>query len=238
MRSVILLCLAGGLALAAPDAPRDPGASCDALKPARKQIRFARAEFKRLARVEQTALQDARRVVFSKTARGTALAPGFGAAADLLEAAAKQHKGLEKLCTEMAASFRAMAAALDEKAGYLTPEQRTQPPAKRADATFLAAHGKLTAASKSKAAEDEVARAWALVRKGDPRHRALAKNMQVLGVALQTAEGSPSTEAAKATLARVRQLVDLLAASFEGVATERPEPPPAPAPTRELSAPS
>ncbi|MHC5040740.1 MAG: hypothetical protein ACYTGI_00015 [Planctomycetota bacterium] len=231
MRALMLLCLAGGLVVAAPDTPTDPAATCDTLAPARKEIRLARFEFKRLARVEQTALRQAREVVFSKTERGKALAPGFGAAADLLEVASKQDKDLEKLCTEMAASFRAMAAALDKKAGYLTPEQQAQPPAKRADATFKTAHGMLTAAAKSKAPEDDVARARALVRKGDPRHRALAKNMQVLGVALKAAEGSQPTDAVKATLARVRQLTDLLAAQFAGVATERPKPPPAPAPT-------
>ena len=69
------------------------------------------------------------------------------------------------------------------------------------------------------------------MRKGDPRYRALAKNMQVLGAALKAAEGTQPADAAKATLARVRQLADLLAARFEGVATERPKPPPAPAPT-------
>lgn len=231
MRALMLLCLAGGLVAAAPETESDPVASRDALKPARKEIRFARAEFKRLARVEQAALKDARKVMFSKSVRGKALAPGCGAAADLLEVASKQDNELATLCTEMAASFRAMAGALDRKSSYLTPAQQALPPAKRADATFKFAHGMLTSAAKSPAAKDDVARAWALVRKGDPRHRALAKNMQVLGVALKTAEGSQPSEAAKATLARVRQLVDLLAAQFEGVATERPKPPPAPAPT-------
>lgn len=225
---LMLLCLAGGLVVAAPETATDPAASRDALEPARKEIRYVRAEFRRLARVEQTALKQARQIAFGKTARGKALAPGFGAAADLLEVAATQDKHLRKLCAEMAASFRAMAGALDRKASYLTPERRAQPPAKRADATFRAAHGKLTAAAKSKPDGENAARAWALVRKGDPRHRVLAKNMQVLGIALEAAEGAQPSDAAKATLARVRQLADLLAAQFDGVATERPKPPPAP----------
>lgn len=226
MRALLLLCLAGGPVAAADEAACDPKTTCDALAPARKEIRFARAEFRRLARVEQTALQEARQIAFLKTARGQAMAPGFGAAADLLEAAAAKDKKLARLCTEMAASFRAMAAAVDRKASYLTPEQRAQPPAKRADATFKRAHGMLAGAKPS--ADEKAAAAWRLVRKGDPRHRALAKNMQVLGAALKTAEGST---AAKTQLARVRQLTDLLQAQFEGVATERPKPPPAPAPT-------
>jgi hypothetical protein len=231
MRALLLLCLAGGLVAAAPETADDPAASCDALAPARKEIRFARAEFKRLARVEQTALKQARQVVFSKTQRGRAMAPGFSATADLLEVAAKQDKSLARLCTEMAASFRAMAAALDKQASYLTPDHRAMPPVKRAEATFKAAHGMLAAAAKSAADEDDAAKAWSIVRKGDPRYRALAKNMQVLGTALETAERSQPTGSVKATLAQVRQLTDLLSARFEGVATERPKPPPAPAPT-------
>ena len=229
MRTLLLLCLAGGLVAADPETARDPASACDALAPARKEIRAARSEFKRLARVEQTALEQARQVVFLGTARGKAMAPGFGATADLLEVAAKQDKDLTKLCTEMAASFRAMAAALDKQAGHLTPEQREQAPAKRADATFKQAHGMLTAAKPS--TKEDAAAAWSIVRKGDPRYRALAKNMLVIGTALETAEGSQPTGAVKATLARVRQLTDLLQARFEGVATERPQPPPAPPPT-------
>jgi len=226
MRALLLLCLAGGLVAADPETACDPASACDALAPARKEIRVARSEFKRLARVEQTALKQARQVVFLGTARGKAMAPGFGATADLLEVAAKQDKDLAKLCTEMAASFRAMAAALDKQAGYLTPEQRAQAPEKRADATFKQAHGMLTAAKPS--TREDAAAAWSIVRRGDPRYRALAKNMKVLRAALATAEGSPE---AKAHLARVRQLTDLLQARFLGVATERPQPPPAPPPT-------
>jgi len=230
MRTLTLLCVVGGLVAVADDTTCDPAARCEDLVSARKEIRFARSDFKRLARVEQTALEQARQVVFSKTARGKAMAPGFGAAADQLESAAAADKGLARLCTEMAASFRAMAAAVDKRASYLTPEQRAKPPAKRADATFQQASGMLTAAAKSGVAKDDVARAWSLVRKGDPRYRALAKNMQVLGAALAAAEGS-AAGAVKPTLARVRQLTELLKARFVGVATERPKPPPAPAPT-------
>ncbi|MHC4134031.1 MAG: hypothetical protein ACYTDU_09260 [Planctomycetota bacterium] len=231
MRALMLLCLTGGLVAAEGDTASDPAARCDALTSARKEIRVARSEFKRLARVEQSALKQARQVVFRETAQGRTMAPGFGAAADLLGAAAAEDKKLAKLCTEMAASYRAMAAALDRKASYLSADQRAKPPAKRADATFKQAHGMLTAAKRSGTGKDNAAAAWSIVRKGDPRYRALAKNMQTLGAALATAEGSQPTGSTKATLARVRQLTDLLQARFEGVATERPQPPPAPPPT-------
>ena len=231
MRALMLLCLTGGLVAAEDDTACGPAARCDALASARKEIRIARSEFKRLARVEQTALKQARRVVFGETPQGKAMAPGFGAAADLLEAAAAEDKKLAKLCSEMAASYRAMAAALDRKASYLSADQRAKPPAKRADATFKQAHGLLTAAKPSATGKDNVAAAWSMVCKGDPRHRALAKNMQTLGAALATAEGSQPTGSTKATLARVRQLTALLQLRFKGVATERPQPPPAPAPT-------
>jgi hypothetical protein len=228
MRALVLLCLVG---VAAGDPTTgDPKASCEALTSARKEIRRARVEFRRLARVEQTALTQARKVVFREAARGKAMAPAFGAAADLLEAAAAQDKKLARLCTEMAASYRTMSAALDKGESYLTAEQRAKAPAKRAEATFKQAHGKLTAAEKAEVGKGE-ASAWSLVRKGDPRYRALASNMKVLGAAFLIAEGMQPNASAKATLARVRQLNDLLKARFAGVATERPKPPPAAAPT-------
>jgi hypothetical protein len=184
------------LPAAAEDAP-DPA---EALASARADLKISRTEFKRLTRVEREALAEARTTVARK-ARG--LAPAFAAAADLLEGV----KG-EELIAQMAKSYRAMAEEIDKT-----------PPAPEVKARAEALLGE-AAAEKD---EEPAAAAWRLVKRGDPRYRALAANMKALKEAYETL-GEAEGEAA-AAVAGALKLHQALEPWFEGVPTERPAPP-------------
>lgn len=180
----------------------------ETLRIARERLDVARGEFKKLAMVEKEALRDARKT-FAATARGRALAPAFAAAADLLEGAS----GDEALLTRMARSYRAMADELDKK---VAPEAK-------ADALNLLEEG---AAEKQGA---EAKAAWNLLKRGDPRYRALAANMEALKAALSSL-GERDGAKGKA-LAAVAKLNKALEPYFEGVDTAPPAPPESDCPT-------
>jgi hypothetical protein len=187
----------------------DPSAS---LATARDELKLARGEFKKLPQFEKDALRDARKTV-AATARGRALAPAFAAAADLLEGARGEAKDDADLVAQMALSYRAMAVELDKA---VAPEAAAR-------ATALLEEG---AAEKE---TDEAKAAWRLVRRGDPRYRALALNMLKLGEALSSL--AERDGALGAAVGRVAKLHKALEPCFEGVETARPEPPEAECPT-------
>ncbi|MCK6460637.1 MAG: hypothetical protein L6Q95_12185, partial [Planctomycetes bacterium] len=79
MRQRLLLAL-----LLAPAFAEETRVDTLALAEAREEIKLARGDFKKLARVERDAIRDARAAV-AATAKGRALAPALAAAADALE---------------------------------------------------------------------------------------------------------------------------------------------------------
>jgi len=205
MRPILVLALLLSPVAAASDAT-------EALSTAREDLMLARGDFKKLARVEKDAIRDARTAV-ATTARGRALAPTFAVAADTLEGVRGQAKEDADLLGQMAESYRAMAAELDKE---IAPEAKAN----------LAKLLEEAAAEKD---ETGAKRAWRLVKRGDPRYRALARNMKELNAALASLEESdgPVGDA----LVKVRKLNEALAPLFEGVETARPEPPAAACPT-------
>lgn len=200
-----LLAFALLLSPVAADEAYDPAES---LAAAREELKSARGEWKKLAQVEKDALREARKTVLA-TAKGRALAPALLAAADLLEGAA----GDEAVVSQMALSYRAMAEEIDRK---VAPEAKAR-------AAALLEEG---ATEKE---TDEAKAAWRLVKRGDPRYRALAVNMKELNTALASLgerDGALGT-----ALAGVAKLNKALAPCFEGVETARPEPPESDCPT-------
>jgi len=227
-RLLPLLLLACGLAAAGEQAPAPAPAEdpAPALAKAREDLTVARTEFKRLARVEQAAIRDAR-ATLEKTKRGAALAPAFSAAADVLEAAAAEDGAWSRLCRDMAESYRALARELDAKERYLDADLRARKAAERAADTASRALALLAAGAQEEQGE-EVAAAWRIVRAGDPRFASLARNHAALAGAFATLAERKCESAA---VDRARKLHESLAPYFEGVDTERPPPPPAmPAP--------
>ncbi|MFI5404017.1 MAG: hypothetical protein ACHQ1G_13845 [Planctomycetota bacterium] len=180
----------------------------ETLRIARERLDVARGEFKKLAMVEKEALRDARKTV-AATARGRALAPAFAAAADLLEGAS----GDEALLIRMVRSYRAMSDELDKK---VAPEAK-------ADALNLLEEG---AAEKQ---GDEARAAWNLLKRGDPRYRALAANMEALKAALSSLGERDGAKGQ--ALAAVAKLNKALEPYFEGVDTTPPAPPESDCPT-------
>jgi hypothetical protein len=208
-----LLLLALLLAPAVADEiPEETRVDVDALAEAREELKLARGDFKKLARVERDVMRDAR-VAVALTAKGRALAPAFAAAADALEGVRGQAKELSDALGQMAQSYRAMAAELEKEVA----------PGAKAEAEEL-----LKAAAEEKDAA-EAKPAWRIIKRGDPRYRALACNMKALGEAL-AALGEREGEVGKA-LARVTKLHKGLEPMFLGVATARPKPPEADCPT-------
>jgi hypothetical protein len=207
MRFLLLLAL-----LLAPAVAEETLVDIEALAEAREEIKLSRSDFKKLARVERDALREAR-VLVATTAKGRALAPAFTAAAEELEGVRGQAQELSDVLGQMAQSYRAMAAELDKE---VAPEAT-------AKAVEL-----LKAAAEEKAAAEAKA-SWRIVKRGDPRYRALACNMKALGDAL-AALGERDGDVGKA-LAKVAKLHKALAPMFEGVETARPEPPETDCPT-------
>ena len=198
--------------LLSPAVANEMPAPAESLATAREELVFARGEFKRLARVEKEALRDARSTI-AATAKGRALAPAFLAAADLLEGARGTAGDDADLLAQMALSYRAMAEELDRK---VAPEAKAR-------AAALLEEG---AAEKE---PDEAKAAWRLVKRGDPRYRALACNMKALDAAfasLGERDGALGT-----ALEGVAKLNKALAPYFEGIETARPEPPEEDCPT-------
>jgi len=207
MRFPLLLTL-----LLAPAFAVEISVDTDALAKAREDIPLSRGDFKKLARVERDAIRDAR-VTVAATAKGRALAPALAAAADALEGVRGQAEDLSDTLGEMAQSYREMAAELDKE---IAPE------AKRKVADLLKAADDEKEAPEAKAA-------WSLVKRGDPRYRALACNMKALGEAL-AALGEVEGDVG-AAIATARKLHEALAPMFQGVETERPAPVEAACPT-------
>jgi len=198
--------------LLCPAAADETADAVAALSTAREQLGLSRGEFKKLPRVEKDALRDARSTV-AGTAKGRALAPALLAAADLLEGARGDAGEDAGLVTQMALSYRAMADELDKK---VAPEARERAAELLEDAS-------------AEKETPEVTTAWRLVKRGDPRYRALAVNMKLLGESLSSL--AKRSGALGDAIAKASKLHAALEPYFEGVETERPEPPESDCPT-------
>ncbi len=233
-RALVLLALLLPPAAAKDDsAPlsSDPSVAAHVLATARKELKASRDAFKAISPDERGVIKSARDTV-APTARWRALAPSFGAAADLLEGAGAGTLPSADLCMHMAKSFRAMAAELDKDASYLTEEQAGLAPAERAPATFAAAEALLAEGAALELEEIGTA-AWDLMKRNDPRYRALALNMRTLARGFVTLREMEQEEKAGKAIADAARLEEALKPWFAGVKASRaeePEPEPEPKP--------
>ncbi len=241
MKTLYLLpMLLGALALAQ-DCPSDCDKPCceaqdccESLAVARQEIANAKSETKKLGKDERAALADAEKIALANTASGKALAPTFGAAADLLHVAGTLRAENEKECAllkELEATYRAVARELAGKESYPAPAEGDG----EALAKAVAAHAKakeLWAAARSEKEKGtpEDAKAWRLVKNGSPLYRALAVNLLAANDAMKALDCSDAEAACSKAIAAVGELNTLLAPAFDGVKTEKPAAP-APAPT-------
>lgn len=201
----------------------DPSVAAHVLSTARKDLKGSRDAFKALSPDERGVVKGARDTV-APTAKWRALAPSFGAAADLLDAAGAGTGAGADLCVHMAKSFRAIANELDKDASYLTEEQRDTEPGKRAAETFAAAEKLLAEAAVAELEEIGTA-AWALMKRADPRYRAIAFNVNTLARGFATLREMKHDEEAGGAIANAAKLQAALAPYFEGVRAARDEEP-------------
>ena len=207
----------------------NPSVAAHVLSTARKDLKGSRDAFKALSPDERGVVKGARDTV-APTAKWRALAPSFGAAADLLDAAGAGTGASAELCVHMAKSFRAMAEELDKDASYLTEEQQGAEPAKRAAETFAAAE-KLLAEAAAAELEEIGTAAWELMERADPRYRAVAFNVKTLARGFATLGEMEHDEEALRAIANAAKLQAAIEPYFEGVkATRREEPEPEPEP--------
>jgi hypothetical protein len=210
------------------DAPlsTNPAVAAHVLSSARKDLKTARDAFKALSPDERSVVKGARDTV-APTAQWRAIAPSFGAAADLLEKAGAGNGASAELCAHMARSFRAMADELDKDASYLSKELQETAPAERSAATFAAAE-KLLAEAEAAELEEVGAAAWDLMKRRDPRYHALALNVRTLARGFATLREMEHDEAAGPVITSAGKLQTALAPCFAGVKTSVPEKPETP----------
>ncbi len=208
----------------------NPAIAAHALSTARKELKEAHYDLKRLTAGERAVVDDARRVIM-RTADWRALVPALGAAADLLDRAGEGTGDMPDLCAHMARSYRALADELDRGEIYLGDELRQQSPGERADTTFAAAE-RLLAGRADVATDEEAVAAWQVIRRNDPRWRAFALNFKTLARGYATLAGKEHEEKAKKAIANAETLHKALEPYFKGVRTKKdeeepePEPPP------------
>ena len=222
----------------------------------RKDIRVARTVYRRLTSYEREALRESRKAIFTKTPEGKAMAPTFGAAADLLFLAAKMECGeggketkTSALMADMAESYRAMAKSVAGRDAYTAPDLKDTKALLDAQAAAKksvdGALGLWKKGGEIKPTErKDIERDWRLLKKGDPRHRALAANLATLQEAFRTLDQQNAGRSTctcnvhgliAAYTKAAKQLTDISEAQFAGVKTKVWEAPPsieiAPTPT-------
>jgi len=207
---------------------------CESLAAARKEIATAKSDVKKLGKDERTALADAEKLALGTTAAGKALAPTFGAAADLLHVAAKlrAENGKEgALLGELETTYRAIAKELAGKESYPAPAADDTEAGEKAAAAHATAK-ELWAAARSESEKEKVtpeaSKAWRLVKGGSPLYRALAINLLATTGAMKALDCSDEGAACTKAIAAVAELNALLAPAFDGVKTEKPAAAPAP----------
>jgi hypothetical protein len=210
----------------------DPAIAAHVLSSARKDLKVSRDDLRTLSPDERGVVKRSRDAV-AETPKWKALAPAFGAAADLLERAGQGEGETAELCIYMAKTYRAMADEIDKDASYLTDEQKELAPAERAEATFAAAEALFAAANAAEAeAEEAATEAWGVMKRVDPRCRALALNAKTLGRAFATLSEKEHEAKPGEAISKAAKLQEEIEPVFEGVRTSREAPEPAPAPTK------
>lgn len=209
--------------------PSEPAVAAHVLASARKDLKVSRDDLKLMSADERGVVKRARDGV-AETATWKGLGTAFGAAADLLERAGEGEGKDAELCLHMARSYRAMAEEIDKDASYLTDAQRELAPAERADSTFAAAEERLAAAAGEPA--ETAAEAWGVMRRTDPRCRALALNAKTLGRGFVTLGQEEHEKRPGEAIAKAAKIQEAIEPVFAGVRTTRDEPEPAPAPPK------
>jgi hypothetical protein len=234
---VLLACLVRGAAAqdAATPLSDNPAVAAHVLNTACKDIKVAREGFKDLSPDERFVVDDARRIIM-RTADWRALAPAFGAAADLLERAGAGEGAAADLCSHMARNYRAMAQDLDKDETYLSGELKAKAPGERAGTTFAEAE-KLLAARADVATDEDATIAWQVVRRSDPRWRAFAFNFKTLARGYATLAGRKHDEKVAAAIASAEKLHKALEPYLMGVGTKQDEEEPEPVPPPEMPRP-
>ena len=218
------------------------------LATARKDLSSWKADYKKMSRIERDSLKAARSDLLSKDMSMKALAPTFGAQADMLAALAaiermgsKESTQNAQLASEMSKTYRAMARALAGKDSYPAPKLDSTDDLKTVlkNAAAEAAKAKeMWAAAKTAklSAEDTKAieAARKLMKQSSPRMRAIAlnagavmKGYKGLNCGGETAaDGDPRPMLMKTS----KELHKMAAPYFAGVKMEKPKPE-APAPS-------
>lgn len=194
--------------------PEAPAVALHVLSTVRGELAASRARYKALSADERSVIKKARGTV-EEGKKWSALAPSFGAAADLLERASRMAEQDEDLLRSMSKTYRAMATEIDKGESYLTEELKEKDPAERADATLAAAE-KLLEEAKGEDAEVETL-AWERVQRLDPRTHALAANLKTLARGYATLLGRKHGEEAAKAIAKAEKLHEATAPCFKGV---------------------
>jgi hypothetical protein len=217
--------------------------ACSDLVTARKELSSWKTDLKGLSRVERNALKGATKTLMTKDATSQALAPTFGATADMLDilaaldsAIAKKETGSIKVTRELATTYRAMAQAIAGKKSYPAPALNTTEEIKVAlkkcqeDAKKVQA---LWAKAGEAKADEEVAAALKLVKQAHPRMRALAVNMNANAKAMKAIKcekASAEGDMRPMLMKTAKEFHAAAAPYFKNVKMEKPEPM-APAPS-------
>ena len=211
---------------------------CDAkpaipLATARKDLSTWRTELRGLSRIERDSIKSASKTVFAKDANAKALAPTFGATADLLAILARVDSGASKNAATLSASYRAMAQALAGKKSYpaqpMTNAKEMKAAMVKAQKDAKAAKALWVNAKKAKLSDDDaklVAASMKVLNAGCPRMRALAVNVNSTGAAIKTvklSDEAPDGDPAGAMLKTIQSLHGSAAPFFAKVTLEKPE---------------
>ena len=221
--------------------------SCDELTKARKELSTWKTDLRGLSRVERNALKGAHKTLMTKDAAAQALAPTFGAAADLLAilaaldmAVAKDESECSKVANEMSATYRAMAQALAGKNSYPAPSLKTtdelKVALKKCDADAKKAQALWVQVKKTELSTEDaaaIADAKKLLQQASPRMRALAINSTAAGSvikAFKCTEAKAEGDMRPALMKTAKSLHASAAPYFKNVVLEKPQPM-APAPS-------
>ena len=217
----------------------DTKAAC--LTTARKDLSTWKTELRSLSRVERDSIMSANKTVFAKSPSAKAIAPTFGATADMLAIMAKLDSKMGKQAMELSNSYRAMAQAIAGKSAYPAPKlsnmEEIKAAMKKAEKDANKATAMWTAAKKtqlSKEDADAVAASMKVLNAGCPRMRALAVNNKAIQSNMKKMKCGDDVKADGDPRIMMMKMVTSLNASsapfFAKVNMEKPEPM-APAPS-------
>jgi len=204
-----------------------------ALATARKDLSTWRTELRGLSRIERDSIKSASKAVFAKDVNAKALAPTFGATADLLAILARVDTGAARNAAALSASYRAMAQAIAGKKSYpaqpMTNAKEMKAAMVKAQKDAKAAQALWASAKTTKLSDDDaklVADSLKVLNAGCPRMRALAVNVNSTGAAIKSvklSDEAPDGDPAGAMLKTIQSLHASTAPFFAKVTLEKPE---------------